>query len=112
MASVIAAQERINVMTAAWRSAGKYRLETPVAHRLAQNSIDAVAERRLPRRQNADVIADADVGILVDQSGIAAHSSLGQDRIEEHRIHTAKRKIAVGVYVILVGHGHDVVLRL
>ena len=55
-------------------------------------------------RKHADVVADAEVGRLIDEAGIAADAALREHLVEHHGIDAAQRQIAVRMHVVLVGH--------
>ena len=66
----------------------------------------------LARREHADVIADAQVGVLVDQPGVPAYAAIREHVVQHDRVDAAKRKVAVRMHVVFVGDGDDAVLGL
>ena len=73
---------------------------------------DPVAQVRLGRAENADVVSDGQRPRLAEQAGVpdAAHRALGYHvEIEHHRVDAAKRQILVRVHVVFVRDGNDAV---
>ena len=92
--------------------APKDLLELTGVHRLLEDLVNAIAQCGVGGRKDPDVIARAHVRRLIDQPGIAANPAPGEHIIQQHRVHAPDGEIAVGMHVVLVGHGDDPVRRL
>ena len=69
-----------------------------------------VAQRRVLRRQDADVVADRHGLRLNREPGHRAVTPLRQHVVEQHRIDASDHQIPVRVHVVVVGHGANAVL--
>ena len=68
-------------------------LERAVAHRRAEQLVDAIAQRRVGRRQNADVVADLHARRLDGEPPDFLQHALRQDVVEQHGVHAADHQI-------------------
>ena len=71
-----------------------------------------VAQRRVLRRQDADVVADRD-GLRLDREpGHRPMPALGEHVVEQHGVDASEHQIAVRMHVVFVRHGVQAVLAL
>ena len=62
-------------------------------------------------RQDPDVVTHADAGRLIGEPGMTTNTSLGEDFVEQHRIHTSDRQVGIRMHIVLVRNDdHAVVL--
>ena len=84
-------------------------LERAVPHRFAQHDVHGVAQRRVGPGEHADVAAHRHRLGLDHEAAprCAGEGPLGDDVIEQHRVHAARHEVAVGVDVVVVRHGDE-----
>ena len=65
-----------------------------------------------PGREHADVVAHAQIGLLVDEARVAAHAALGEHLVEHDGVHAAEHQIAVRMDIVFVGDRDDALVGL
>ena len=78
-------------------------LERAVSHALRENPVDAVAERRVPFRKDADIPPGRGRAGLDDETRNSPDGAGRDDVVEEDRVEPPRGQVGVGVHVVIVG---------
>jgi hypothetical protein len=82
-------------------------LQRPVAHRVEQDRVDAVAQGRVRAVEHADVVPHGHGLGMRDEAALAPHRLVREHVVEQHGIEASQRQVAVRMHVIVVRHRHN-----
>ncbi len=81
--------------------------ERAILHAREQHGVRGIAQGSLVVREHGDVVAECDRRIDDHEATCSPQRALGNDVIEEHRVHATRDEIGVGMHVVVVRHRYQ-----